>query len=68
MHYIIIALCNIIFWFSDVTKVNGELLMWVQWQNGNCKWVNAAMASTAWPECVIQFYEDRVSFDAVEHV
>ncbi|XP_055308829.1 chromobox protein homolog 3-like [Sitodiplosis mosellana] len=48
-----------------VTDVNGELLMWVQWPNGNCKWVKAKEASKAWPQLVIRYYEDRVSFDRI---
>lgn len=48
---------------SDATFVGDTLFLWLQWLNGNCKWVSAKEANKKWPQIVIRFYQENMSFD-----
>lgn len=54
------------FLFSDATHTR-ELLFWVKFTSVDndfqCKFVAAKKANKMWPQHVIRFYEQHISFD-----
>lgn len=50
-------------YLTDATKASGKLLLWVQWESGETKFVPAENANRMWPEMVIHFYESHVRLD-----
>lgn len=54
------------FSLTDATKISGILLMWIQWPNGNTKYVEAKVANKKWPSLVIRYYESHIHLIAAQ--
>lgn len=49
--------------FLDVTDVSGPLKFWIQFANGQTKFIDAMEANQKWPTMVIEFYENHMHFE-----